>query len=333
MFEVRLRSNPEIAKNAYWYYPVLDDGHGEFVQAGRGNIASDFCGRLKCHRTCHEKEYHKGVVMNGEDFTDKVAVLSQHYWCHRSLCPKCFIRGFAVREAGSIAARLAVASEHGCGDVEHVVFSVPRDLWNLPLPVLYKTVMLVSNDRGVNGGALMLHGRRIDKKRRVLFWSPHVHCLGFVDGGFEVCRECVHTREDCRSCNRFKGREMRGYEKDGWLVKVEPKRKTVIGTAWYILTHVSVKVGLRRSHSVHWFGCCGYRKLKGRKPEIVAKCPACMVSGHDSEMSVESYWGREHLAREISDPLYRKVFAVAEFDGDGSPNFPSSVEAEGDRTK
>ena len=127
-FEARLRSNPEIRKNAYWCLPVLDDGHGEFVQAGRGNVASDFCARPKCHRTCHEKAYHRGAVVNGEDFTDRVAVLLQHYWCHRALCPKCFIRGFAVREARSIGARLAVASERGYGDPEHVVFSPSRGL-------------------------------------------------------------------------------------------------------------------------------------------------------------------------------------------------------------
>ena len=176
----------------------------------------------------------------------------------------------------------------------------------------------------------MFHGRRIDRKHRVLFWSPHMHCLGMVAGGFDVCRECVHTREDCHCCSFFKGRETRGFEKDGWLVKVEPKRKTIVGTAWYILTHISVKVGLRRSHSVHWFGCCGNRKLKGRKPEAVVKCPVCKVSGHDSEMPVEAFWGREHRDRRIGDPDYRSLFAVSEFDSDGSPNFPGSAEAGGD---
>lgn len=328
-FENRLRLNPEITKNAYWYYPVLDDGHGNFVQAGRGNVASDWCARPKCHRTCHEKEYHKGVVVNGNDFTDKVAVLIQHYWCHRFLCPKCFARGAAVRGARSAAARLAVASERGCGDIEHVVFSVPHDNWNLSFSVLNTMVQDVAMDRGVTGGCLMFHGRRIDRKRRVLFWSPHFHCLGFIDGGFDVCRECIHTRDDCRCCGFFKGREMRGYEKDGWLVKVEPKRKTVVGTVWYVLTHISVKVGLRRFHSVHWFGCCGNRKFRGRKPEAVVKCPVCKESGHDSEMFVEAYWGTERKDKRIGDPDYSSLFPVSEFDKDGSPNFPSSVEAGG----
>ena len=75
------------------------------------------------------------------------------------------------------------------------------------------------------------------------------------------------------------------------------------------------------------FGCCGNRKLKGRKPEVVVKCPVCKVSGHESEMSVEAYGGREHSARNISDPDYRSLFAVSEFDSDGSPNFPSSEES------
>jgi len=77
------------------------------------------------------------------------------------------------------------------------------------------------------------------------------------------------------------------------------------------------------------FGCCGNRKLKGRKPEVVVKCPVCKVSGHESEMSVEAYGGREHSARNISDPDYRSLFAVSEFDSDGSPNFPSSEESVG----
>lgn len=329
-FENRLRLNPEITKNAYWCYPVLDDGHGNFVQAGRGNVASDWCARPKCHRTCHEKEYHKGVVVNGNDFTDKVAVLMQHYWCHRFLCPKCFARGAAVRGARNAAARLLVASERGYGDVEHGVLSPPRAEWDLPFSLLCKKAQDVARDRGFLGGMFAFHGRRIDKKHHVLFWSPHFHYLGFVDGGFDVCRECVHSREDCSSCSHFKGREVRGYAKDGWLVKVEPKRKTIIGTIWYILTHISVKVGLRRSHSVRWFGCCGNRKFKGRKPEAVVKCPVCKVSGHDSEMTEEQYWGREHSARDISDPHYLKLFAAADFDSEGSPNFPSSAEDGGD---
>lgn len=139
----------------------------------------------------------------------------------------------------------------------------------------------------------------------------------------------MHTKDDCLSCKGFKGREIRGFRKDGWLVKVEPKRKTVAGTAGYFMNHISVKVGLRRSHSVHWFGCCATRRLKGSKPKPVVLCPACRAAGIRSEMEKEPYWGKERLCMEISDPEYRNVFAIPEFDDEGSPNFPSSIDGGG----
>jgi hypothetical protein len=65
-------------------------------------------------------------------------------------------------------------------------------------------------------------------------------------------RKCVHTREDCASCVGFKGREVRGFAKDGYLVKVHGKRETVFGTAYYQLNHATIRYGIRRFHVVTW---------------------------------------------------------------------------------
>jgi len=46
-------------------------------------------------------------------------------------------------------------------------------------------------------------------------------------------------------------------------------------------------------------------------------------------MEKEPYWGKERLCMEISDPEYRNVFAIPEFDDEGSPNFPSSIDGGG----
>jgi hypothetical protein len=170
--------------------------------------------------------------------------------------------------------------------------------------------------RGVLGGAMIFHGFRIDKVRKVLVWSPHFHSLSFISGGFDVCRECVHERGDCRSCNAFKGREVREYAKDGYLVTVQAKRKTVFGTAWYQLNHATVRMGLKRFHVVTYFGVCGCSKLKGKKlkPDVV--CPAC-----GSDMPRRVPLGFVDFSKDVGDPNYRKVFPCDRLRSDGSPMF------------
>jgi hypothetical protein len=67
-------------------------------------------------------------------------------------------------------------------------------------------------------------------------------------------------------------------KKDGWIVRVLGKRKTVGGTAWYQLNHSSIKRGVKKSHAATWFGVCSYRKLQlinGSDVGIKHKCPIC----------------------------------------------------------
>jgi hypothetical protein len=311
----RLELNPRIAENPYWFLPVADDGHGEYVQAGRAGVSSEWCGRFKGRLVCRDKEYHKGVVYRDVDFTGMNAVMNSHFWCHRAVCVKCFIGGFAVREARVIESRIAEAVERGFGVAEHIVLSPPKSLRELSFGELFKLGVVVLRDRGVTAGGLIPHGRRIDRKLRKLVWSPHIHGIGFIAGGFGRCRECVHSRGDCKSCDGFKGRQVRGYAKDGWIVKVEPPRKTVFGSVYYVLNHVSVKVGLGRFHTVRWFGLLGNSVFKGIKGSRDATCPVCRVAGHCSKMEHDAYWGKKPLSDSGCN-------AVPDFDVDGSPNFP-----------
>jgi hypothetical protein len=315
----RLELNPRIVENPYWFLPIADDGHDEYVQAGRGVVSSEWCMKFRGRRVCHTKAHH-GVVYKDVDFTGMNVVMNTYYHCYKMFCVKCFISGFAVREAQVIEGRIAKAVERGFGVPEHIVLSPPESLRELPFPQLFKLAQVVLRDRGVTGAALIPHGRRISKKLRKLVWSPHIHGIGFLSDGFDVCRECVHGRGDCEFCLKgFKGRQVRGYAKDKWIVKVEPKRKTIFGTAHYLLNHCTVKVGLKRSHSVHWFGLLGNRNFKGNSVRPTMGCPVCKVSGYRSEMVNEAYWG----SRRLND---NGCNAVPDFDDDGKPNFPSSEE-------
>ncbi len=311
----RLELNPRIVENPYWFLPVADDGHGEYVQAGRMPASNDWCGKFRGRVVCRAKEYHEGVVFKDVDYTGMNVVMNAYYHCHKAVCVKCFVSGFAVREAQVIEGRIDEAVERGCGVAEHIVLSPPKSLRQLPFSKLFKLGFVVLRDRGVMGAGLIPHGRRIDRKLRKLVWSPHIHGIGFVAGGFDRCRECVHSRGDCKSCDGFKGRQVRGCEKDGWIVKVEPKRETIFGSAYYVLHHVSVKVGLRRFHSVRWFGFLGNSVFRGVKGRRDAGCPVCKVAGHFSKMEHGAYWGKKRLSDSGCN-------AVPDFDVDGSPNFP-----------
>lgn len=313
-----LELNPRVLDNAYWHWPVADDGHGEWVQAGRGVPSSKICGKVKGTLVCHHIEHHKGIVINGVDFTGKSAVSHDYYHCKNPLCPICFARGYAVREAQVIEGRIAEGVERGYGAPEHIALSPPRSLRGLPVPELVKLAEVACKDRGITGYSLLFHGRRMDMDSGMLVWSPHFHLIGFVAGGFDVCRGCVHNREDCDSCKAFKGREVRGYKKDGWIAKVEPRRKSIFGSAYYVLHHVSVRVGLRRFQRVRWCGLLGRRNFKSVKPKVHVDCLVCKTAGFRCEAEHEAYWGAVRLHEGLN--------AVPDFDSEGLPNFPSSVE-------
>lgn len=315
-----LNVNFAIRKNAYLWLPVADDGHGEWLQAGRGQPTSPLCGKHTSWYVCRDKESHKSVVFEGIDYTGKVAVSHGHLWCHKTLCPVCFLKGWVLREARAIVGKMDAGVEKGYGEVEHFSVSFPPEMWDLPESVLRVKAERALLVRGVLGGALMFHGRRKSKKKGGLYWSPHYHGLGFVRGGYDVCRECTNVRpHDCWGCGGFEGRTRRENEKDSCVVRVFGKRKTVIGTATYQLSHVSVRVGLKRFHVVSYFGVCSNKRLKSHKVQAVEVCPVCASVKVENVMVRCCHWGKEFVATNIGDPRYESCFASEEFDSSGLP--------------
>jgi len=320
----RLQLNSAIFKNPYWVLPVDDKGHENYEPVGRGVKSSPLCGKHVGYNICRDVDAHEGVVINGEDWTGKLGVAHKHLWCHKSSCPVCFIRGWSVRGARNMESRLNVGVKRGLGKVEHVVVSPPVADRDLPEYVLRKKCRDALFDRGVEGGCMIFHGYRRDKERGVLAWRPHYHVLCFIEGGFDHCRECVHERGGCASCIGFKGREVRGYAKDGYLVKVLAEREksyygdkpNIFGTAFYQLNHATIRLGVKRFHAVTWFGSCGNRKFKGEKLMAEAVCPAC-----GGEMVRAIYVGKKPIVKDVGHADYKAVFPFDEFGEDGEPNF------------
>lgn len=193
----RFQLNSAISKSPYWVLPVDDVGHENYVPVGRGVESSPLCGKHVGVSICRNFEGHEGGSLNGVDTTNQVIVRHRHLWCHRYLCPVCFIRGWSVRGARSIEGRFAKAVELGLGKIEHVVVSVAVADRGLSEDVLREKCRDALFDRGVLGGCMLFHGYRRDKRRDVLVWSPHYHALCFIFGGFDRCRDCGHMWSAC----------------------------------------------------------------------------------------------------------------------------------------
>lgn len=328
---LRVSLNREILKNKYHHLPVLDS-RSNFLQAGSGAVTSDACGSWHGVRVCDNVEGHEGKVLDGEDATGKYVARHKHWFCDSPLCPKCFLRGFAVFRARVVEARIKEGERLGFGKAHHIVVSPPECDRDLPEAELRKRCAKALFSRGVVGFCMIFHGRRMNKERTGLVWSEHMHTLGFMVDDYDRCRNCkdkVCLRDasghNFDKCDGFEARTRREFEKDGYIVKVEDARKTIFGTSWYILNHVSVKVGLKRFHAVTWWGKCSNKQFK--TPSVVAEvvCPLCAEEMKDDKF----YVGKRRLVKDIGDRDYKAVFLVAPFDADGSANFVDVVRGEG----
>jgi hypothetical protein len=325
-FDRRYALNPNIVKNKYHCYAVdYDPEHRDLVPVGRGVVGSEHCAEWKSLVACKNFEGHKGVILKtfrsdvGVDCTDKVVIKHQRFFCHSPSCPICFDNGFAARNARAVEHRVNKGVEAGMGKPEHVTISVAIADRVLPFPVFKKRAESAARDRGIYDYCMVPHMYRINRDRKVLEYSPHFHLVCFIEGGFDECRGCVHGGGDCASCDGFKGREVRGYARDGYLVKVHEIRKSVFGTAKYVLNHASIRVGFsaRGSHVVTWHGRLSNRKFKSGRPQSGVLCPAC-----NKLMERVAHAGSRRIIRDFCHPEYVPYFVDDEFDERGLPNYP-----------
>jgi len=286
---------------------------GVFQLVGNGVKTNEWCGKFSSYRGCVRVDLHKGVtLLDGTNYTGKVYVEIHSHSCHRPSCPVCYL-SWASREAHRIEGRLAEAGKR-FGKAEHVVVSVPFWDYGLGYEYLRKKVVRILKSRGVIGGCLIFHGFRYNNVR-LWYWSPHFHVLGVIKGGYK-CRNCNHERAGCRSCNGFNGREVRGFEKDGYIVKVLGKRKTIFGTAWYQLNHSTIRTNVKRPHACTWFGVCSYRKMKVKVEKKKSLCPIC-----GEELVKLHYLGVRRIVKERDSPEYVGSFVDDLVDSDGSLNW------------
>lgn len=259
----------------------------DYRLAGHGDVTSDTCGKWN-HKTfgCLNVEGHgvafgrDGQLMN---HSGKVYVHPVVMSCNKPSCPVCY-RRWAEKQARRIEARLLEASRI-YGVVQHIVVSPPRWEWELDSDALYHRAIDRARARNVIGGSIIYHELRYTRSRGWYF-SPHLHILGFLNGGYR-CRKCkdfaFRSVKVCSNCCGFEGLTRRLNVKDGWIVKVLEERKkaygtdkpNIVGTAKYELGHASYKVSAKRANVVRYFGVVSYRKLKVVPVKEPCVCPHC----------------------------------------------------------
>lgn len=248
--------------------------YGNFRLVGHGKVTNEYCGQFRKMYGCSRVELHNRITLDGANFKDTVFFKSTFFSCDKPSCPKCYRYGWAVREARSIEARLKEASKR-FGLVEHIVCSIPPEDYGLSYEAMRRKVDKVLKSRGIIGSAKIFHAFRYDLNKH-WYWSPHFHVLGFIFGGFGRCRSCdKEGRFRCHGCDGFKGKQVKGYRKDRYIVKVLSERRSVYHSAWYQLHHSSIDVSKKRFHVVTWSGVVSYRKLKFTAERRKALCPIC----------------------------------------------------------
>jgi hypothetical protein len=292
---------------------------------GSGDVTDKDCSRWLSMRGCLRVLEHERIgKLHGKDFKDMGFVQKVHHWCNDWMCPKCYRHGSSVRLARKIEGRFDASKQFG--NVEHVIISSihPRYV-KLSIDAMYKAVQKALEVRGFIGGILIPHGFAKRKYEMFQFgvfrqigtvWRFHMHSLSFLSGGYDHCRNCrkngvVPSKEQCQKCGGFEFVTRKCNEKDDFIVKIAEDEKTglpneresIFGTAWYLLNHMTIKVGKvgvkTRSHGVRWWGCVSYRKLHVKVVDKKQVCPICKLS-----LYAIRYGGVRSLCLDVTSSRY-----------------------------
>ena len=277
--------------------PISKDGwgrHGKVVLVGQEKATNEFCGKKISLKGCLRVDLHNVTDLAGNNYAGKVAVRRVFCYCMKPSCRICYKRGWGIREAGNIEARL---TDNGrftngfgfYGQIEHIIVSLPKKDYHLSVTAMRRKAVAVLKKRGVSGGVLIFHGFRYNL-RKGWFFSPHFHILGFIFGGYSACRGCKRKWDCDPCCKGFDARAWKLFNDDGYFVKVMGKRKSIFGTGWYQLHHSSYEIGGKRNIVATWFGNCSYRKLRVTKEMRKQFCFIC-----NSELVDIVYTGSKRL--------------------------------------
>ena len=270
--------------------------HGDFELVGLEAPTNRSCGSHSHLEGCLNLKGHVNTLDG--NFKGKAYVYVASIHCNKPSCSVCYQFGWGAREARKAEKRLKFASRQ-FGSIEHIVLSVPVADYGLSYEKLHAKALKVAFKRGIIGGLIIFHAFRYHGFREwqklstfdeSLGWyfAPHWHIVGFMKESYNQCRDCPDFVQwsvsswgcgrVCR-CSGFEQLTREQFKTDGYICKVEGRRKSVVGTIWYQLGHSSIKVsslrGGKRFYPLTWFGVAGYHKLHYVPEKDKRVCPLC----------------------------------------------------------
>jgi hypothetical protein len=261
----------------YDSFPVRGGFMCPYGIVGREPQTNGFCGKHGRYLKCDETSLHDSI--GGRDFYHNSVTN-----CHLYRCRVCWKYGWCVQRANWIESRFLTAVKVlglPAKNVEHLCASVPKGLYDLSPQEMSREAILALKRSGVIGAVDVLHPFRKDLKRRDLYLSFHYHALGYIEGGYDRCRNCIKVGH-CWDCDGFEGVTRRAHKEDGWIVSlaknekgVAEKRSSIFGSAWYELEHSGYKVGVNRFQIVKWWGVVAKRKFKTVLKPVDYRCGVC----------------------------------------------------------
>ena len=137
-------SDSDFAEDAPDFRRGLRGQWAGHVRVGQGTVTNPVngdkkeCGSFHGYDICDKVDLHDLVDLDGHCHKGKVYWVKRFRWCFKPSCPVCFKRGWAVREARSIAYRIKQFENggrdangkrfNGLGEAEHFIWSpAPSD--------------------------------------------------------------------------------------------------------------------------------------------------------------------------------------------------------------
>jgi len=175
-------------------------------------------------------------------------VFIKHYQrsCYRASCEECYLKWIA-RGANRATRRIEKYSKR---KPIHLMLMVPLSQYNLPYHLLRKRMMEIVQIARWEGGAVIFHPFKFDKKLREWYYAPHFHLVGFGNEN--------HISVAFGRC--------------GWYVKPGDERRSVFQTFCYLLSHCGIK---KNHHAVTWIVELSYSKVPSEKEPKTKGCPYC----------------------------------------------------------
>lgn len=233
------RAIPHMDGSDAWYPAPKQSSFWELP--GRG-VAWESCGEFRS-RGC--------LNVDGKGHGGKAWIQVYPWSCGRRECPICY-ESWVRREAARANHRLEAYPGRWKRAI-HVVLSPPKGIWTIEN--LRKKAYFILKWVGIEGGCMVYHPLRAWKHEgKIVGWyySPHFHVVGY--GYLHDNVGSVHG-------------------KTGWIVKNKGIRISTVATLVYQLSHAGV---CKDHHTLTWFGCMAYNKLKTEQLEVGKRiCPLC----------------------------------------------------------